>query len=159
MENRDKFAGSSEFQFGLENAIARIVRRRWPSKTVEEVQAEWDLTRGQAQGVVFAIASRSTINAIIRHKRGGLKLLIELGTIMTGETLQSVLQQEIRELENEARRAAEEAARLALVESRFDRSSLGDLASLSGLRFGDAPARNSKRDRTERSPARRASDR
>ena len=130
MQNRRKFAGNPEIELGLENAIARLVRRRWPEKTIEHVQAEWSLTKGQAQGVVYAHASRSTINEVIRHKRGGLRLLIALGCVMTGETLPALIAAEVATLEQEALRKDTEARALADLEARLARLPLDALDDL-----------------------------
>ena len=136
MENRRILTRKPEIELGLENALARLVRRRWPEKTVENVQAEWSLSKGQAQGVVYAQASRSTINAVIRHRRGGLRLLILLGCVMTGETLSSLIAAEVANLEQEARRSAAEARALADLEARLARLPLDVLDDLAVDQLG-----------------------
>jgi len=141
VENCRTLTRNREIELGLENALARLVRRRWPEKTVENVQAEWDLSRGQAQGVVYAHASRSTINAIIRHKRGGLRLLIALGCVMTGETLPSLIATEVATLELEAIRKDAEARALADLEDRLARLPLIALDDLAVDQLGRLSAR------------------
>jgi len=130
VENCRTLTRNREIELGLENALARLVRRRWPEKTVENVQAEWDLSRGQAQGVVYAHASRSTINTIIRHKRGGVRLLISLGCVMTGETLSSLIASEVATLEHQAATRDAEARVLADLEARLARLPLDALDDL-----------------------------
>ena len=136
MENRHILTRKPEIELGMENALARLVRRRWPEKTVENVQAEWSLSKGQAQGVVYAQASRPTINAVIRHRRGGLRLLIALGCVMTGETLPSIIAAEVANLEQEARRSAAEARALADLEARLARLPLDVLDDLAVDQLG-----------------------
>ena len=136
MENRRILTRKPEIELGLENALARLVRRRWPEKTVENVQAEWSLSKGQAQGVVYAQASRPTINAVIRHRRGGLRLLIALGCVMTGETLSSLIAAEVATLELEAHRKDAEARALADLETRLARLPLDALDDLAVDQLG-----------------------
>ena len=136
MENRRILTRKPEIELGLENALARLVRRRWPEKTVENVQAEWSLSKGQAQGVVYAQASRPTINAVIRHQRGGLRLLIALGCVMTGETLSSLIAAEVATLELEAHRKDAEARALADLETRLARLPLDALDDLAVDQLG-----------------------
>ena len=114
--------GYSESALGLENALARLVRRRWPSNTLENVMAEWELTRGQASGVVYAQASRSTINAVILHPRGGLSLLMTLGEVMTGETVEGLL---IRQIEAATREAQDANAKRDRLQALVSGSHIG----------------------------------
>lgn len=141
MENRRILTRKPEIELGLENALARLVRRRWPDRTIDHVQAEWSLSRGQAQGVVYAQASRSTINEVIRHKRGGLRLLIALGCVMTGETLPSLIAAEVATLEQEAVRKDAEARALVDLEARLARLPLDALDDLAVDQLGRLSAR------------------
>jgi hypothetical protein len=109
-----------ETTFRLELVLADYCRRRWPDKAVEHVMAEWDLTRGQSQGAVYGTASRSTINAIIQHKRGGLRLLFALGCAATGQSLSNLIKTEIEGIENEIRRQQQVADELAFLEARLE---------------------------------------
>jgi len=73
-ENRSK----REKDFGLENALAGLVRRRWPVKTIAFVQHEWGLSESEASKVVYANASKNTLKKLLHHKRGGFALFVEL---------------------------------------------------------------------------------
>ena len=100
--------------FGLEQALASYVRRRWPSNTLENVSAEWDLTPGEARGVVYEQASRTTLNKVLRHRRGRFRLGIELLEAITGEQLESFI-------ETQAAQAARERAEWEARERRLQR--------------------------------------
>ena len=152
MENPNEFSGFSNSDFGVENALARIVRRRWPTNTLCYIMAEWGLTKGQAQGVLYATASRSTINVIIKHKRGGLRLLVTLGCLVTGETLEHFLKSEIEALENEASTARARAQSLAIAEKRLFSGALGSLGAECSPNVPDMAAGRSTRRSTEPAP-------
>lgn len=86
---------------GLETALAAHVRKRWQVNTVAAVMIAWDLTEGEAKGVVYGTASRSTINKVLRHKRGRLRLGLAL--------LEDVCDQKLGEFINEERERAANA--------------------------------------------------
>ena len=124
----------------IENALAKIVRRRWPSNTVENVAAEWGLTHGRARNVVYAHTSMASLNLIVRHKRGGWPIIIAIFETVIKTSLRDYVSQEVRGLNETLRRAQREADALAKLES--------DLCELSDLgvdRFAT--------DRVRRSPA------
>lgn len=118
-------------------AWAAYVRRCWPENAISHVQREWDLTDGQARGLVYGHASQPTIDAILRHKRGGAILAIRIEAIAWGVTwedfIHAAIEQELediaygtRELERAAQRA--ERARKALSDRRsFTRSGLHEV--------------------------------
>lgn len=95
----------SDIDFGLENALAAHVRRRWPTNTLDNIAREWGLTVGEARGVLYAQASRPTLNKIIRHRRGGWKLWVELIGAVTGVSFDQFLEQERARLRHERERA------------------------------------------------------
>jgi hypothetical protein len=101
--------------FGIEQALARHVRNRWPSNTLDHIGREWGLSTGEARGVLYAQASRRTLNKIIRHRRGGWKLWIELIGAVTGVSFDQFLETERTRLRHERERAAEEDRRLGEV--------------------------------------------
>lgn len=55
-------------------AWAAYVRRRWRENAVSHVQAEWDLTPGEARGLVYGSVSQNTLDKIAQHPRGGLEI-------------------------------------------------------------------------------------
>lgn len=112
VKNSDDFRRNSEF--GMENGLAAIVRRRWPLNPVDQIAREWGLSDGQARGVLYATASRSTLNKILKHKRGGLSLWLEIIAEVTGERLETYIEKQAERARDERRRwEAEERAATA----------------------------------------------
>lgn len=70
---------------GFENVLASYVRRKGMS--IKAIQNEWGLTDGEARGVMYASASRSTLRKIIKHERGGWTLGIMLLHGVIGHSL------------------------------------------------------------------------
>ena len=121
---REKRSRFGEFVL-IENALARIVRRRWPSNTVDNVAAEWGLPAGRARNVVYARTSMATLNLIVRHKRGGWSIVIAIFETVITTTLRDFVAREVLTLNDTLRHAQREADRLAKLE--------GDLGQLAGL--------------------------
>jgi hypothetical protein len=105
--------------YGLENALAKYVRNRWPDKTVGHVAHEWDLSESEAAKVVYANASKNTLNKILHHKRGGPKLFVGLVFDATNTTLEQYITQQARDAEHERNKWEAEEHRLALLQSRL----------------------------------------
>lgn len=95
--------------YGIENALAGYVRRRWRKMTVAFVRQEWGLSDGQARSVVYGTTSLRALNAIIKHKRGGWPLLLEIAADALGTSLEHHLSE--REARDTAKR--NHTARLA----------------------------------------------
>ena len=121
------FRESRPADYGLENALAAYVRKRWSANHIENVMAEWGLSRGRAQNVVYAHGSLASLNAIVRHKRGGLRLLLHLGCVMTGETIHHLIRQDIEAADHALQKSSQEADSLRGIESRLADSALGFL--------------------------------
>ena len=128
MKKSDDFCRNPEF--GMEKGLAAIARRRWPSNPIDHIAREWGLTEGQARGVLYAQASRSTLNRILKHKRGGLKLWLAIIAEVTGERLENFIEQQA----NEARREREKWE----AEERIQKARLARLSEL-GERAGFGP--------------------
>lgn len=79
------FTQSARPDFGFEHVLASYVRRKGMS--IKAIQNEWNLTDGEARGVMYAQASRSTLRKIIKHKRGGWTLGILLLQGVIGHSL------------------------------------------------------------------------
>lgn len=124
---REERRRSPDADFGLESALAAIVRRRWPHGTIENVAAEWDLTEGRSRGVVYGQASLTTVNQIIRHRRGGWRIGLELLQHMLGERLEAFLKSETERLCRDAQERLEEARRLEAAERTLSDRALDDL--------------------------------
>lgn len=78
MQIRENFRAKREKDFGLENALAGYVRRRWPDKPIVHIQHEWGLSESEAAKVVYANASKNTLRKLLHHKRAGFALFVEL---------------------------------------------------------------------------------
>jgi hypothetical protein len=128
-EIREFSPAKRENDYGLENALAKYVRNRWPDKPIAYVAHEWDLSDAEASKVVYANASKNTLNKLLRHKRGGFKLFIELLCDATNTKLEHYITNQAEEAANEARKWAAEERRLAILQAR-----------VSGPRGVDGPA-------------------
>ena len=98
---------------GTAEALARYATRRWPEKSVQNVMAEWGLTEGEAKGVVYGSASRSTIDKIKRHPRGGWSVMVDVDAMVIGESIQQHMEKRLAEIRR-ARAAAEAEERRSL---------------------------------------------
>lgn len=115
MNFREEIRAKRKSDFGLENALAGYVRRRWPDKPIVHVQHEWGLSESEAAKVVYAGASKNTLNKLLHHKRGGFSLFVELLADATGTTLEQFIHRQAEEARNERTRwEAEERRRAAL---------------------------------------------
>ena len=130
MKTSDR-TGKCSDRIGLECAVAGIARKRWPSKTVDNVKAEWGLTDGEARGVVHNQASRTTINKLIHSRRGGARLGVEIVAAMVGVTPRQLIELELEGIELDA---LETAARAAELQS-LERDLRGRLARSLGRRL------------------------
>ena len=101
MKISDEIVGKSAKDFGTKNALARIVRNRWRMRTVQEVMDHWDLTEGEARGVVYAQASQATLDKIKKHPNGGWRLSLEIDALVIGLTLEQFIEQQAREASRE----------------------------------------------------------
>jgi len=78
--------------YGIENALAAYVRRRWPQNTVKRVCLHFAMTEGLARGVVYATGGLRGLNICIR--KDGWPLLLFIGTAMLRHTLQTHIEKE-----------------------------------------------------------------
>jgi hypothetical protein len=117
LKSSDDFCRSSEF--GMENALAAICRRRWPSNPIDHIAREWGLTEGQARGVLYAQASRTTLNAVLRHRRGGLRLWLDIIAEVTGEKLEQYIINQAEEARREQAKYEAEVRRLDAMQARL----------------------------------------
>lgn len=102
-EMRDGFCKSRDKRpadYGLENVLARKVRRESPANTIDYTAAKFDLTTGRARGVVNGTASLTTLNAAI--KKGGWPLVAELVGELLGESLEQWIEKEARRKRHES---------------------------------------------------------
>ena len=104
--------------YGLENALAKLVRGRWPVKTIPHVQAEYGLSESEAAKVVYANASKNTLNKLLHHPRGGFGLYIQLIEDVTRTNLESYIHTQAERAEHERRTWEAEERRLAVLHRR-----------------------------------------
>jgi hypothetical protein len=119
MKIRDDFVVKSAATLSTKNAWALYVRRRWPQNTVNHCCIEWDITDGEARGLVFAQASQRTIDKVLDHPRGGMRLALLITEIRFQTALQAWVGSEQERLAHEASRAAAEADALAAMARRL----------------------------------------
>ena len=83
------YTRSANPDFGMEHVLASYVRRKgW---SIKEIMARFDLTDGQARGVMYAAASRSTLNHVV--KVGGWRIGLMLVAGVVGHTLSEHIEQ------------------------------------------------------------------
>lgn len=119
VEIPNKCFTQSSVGLSTKNAWARYVRNRWRTNTLCEIQSEWDLTEGQARGLLYAQASQSTIDAILEHPRGGFGLGLLILEIKTQTTLESYITAQAEKARHEAAEWQSEQRRLAILQARL----------------------------------------
>lgn len=118
MSFRENSPAKRENDFGLENALAGYVRRRWPDKTIAYVQHEWGLSESEAAKVVYANASKNTLNKLLHHKRGGFGLFLDLLCDVTSTNLEQHIHRQAQRAANERATWEAEERRLAALARR-----------------------------------------
>ncbi len=112
---REEIRAKREKDFGLENALAGWVRRRWPDKPIVHVAHCFGLSESEAAKVVYGGASKNTLRKLLHHPKGGAPLFIELVCDVASTSLEEIIHQQAQEARNErARWEAEERRREAL---------------------------------------------
>lgn len=79
------FATSSGPDHGFENVLASYVRRL--EMSLKDIQRRWNLTEGEARGVMYASAGRATLRKILKHENGGWGIGLMLLTGVIGHDL------------------------------------------------------------------------
>lgn len=115
----DEFVVKSAAKLSTKNAWALYVRRRWPQNTVKSAMAEWDLTDGEARGLVFAQISHNTEDKIFDHPRGGMGLALKITEIRFQTGLRAWVQSQKERSADAARRHEEDAAALGEMAGRL----------------------------------------
>ena len=72
-------------------AWAAYARRRFPRDCLSHVQRLWDLTEGEARGLVWGTISQRTIDKIRAHKRGGLLVSLDVEALIFGSTVEDLI--------------------------------------------------------------------
>jgi hypothetical protein len=110
-----KSISKSSVAFSTKNAWAAYVRERWAQNTLGMIQIEWDLTEGEARGLLYAQASQPTIDNVLDHKNGGILLGLDL-LLRRFQTTANEVAEKLEErhhnerLREEARRQSERRA-------------------------------------------------
>lgn len=119
MQFRKEIRSKREKDFGLENALAGYVRRRWPVKTIAFVQHEWGLSESEASKVVYANASKNTLRKLLHHKRGGFALFVELLCDACSTSLEEHIHTQAERAAHERRQREAEERRWSALASRL----------------------------------------
>lgn len=130
-----------ENDFGLENALAAWVCRRWADKTISHVAHHFDLSESEASKVVYGNASKNTLKKLLHHKRGGFGLFVELLADACNTSLEQHIHTQAERAAHERRTWEAEERRLAALAARVSSDS-GERRSgavpLGGRRSSDA---------------------
>jgi hypothetical protein len=135
-------AKRKQSDYGLENALAKWVRNRWPDKTIPHVAHHFGLSESEAAKVTYATASKNTLRRLLHHRNGGAKLFMELVLDVTGYSLEQYISEQAREAEDEAEKWKAEQRRLAILAARVsgrDRLDGGDDQQARACGADDAP--------------------
>lgn len=108
------------FGFSVGEAMAALVRQKYPRDTAKHVARAWEIDASTAANVVKGHCSERTLTKAVRAE--GWSLITALGAAITGETFEQYeerrLNEIIREAENARQNIRRMAARRAEVESR-----------------------------------------
>jgi len=116
---------SSFVRMGTKQAWAAYVRRRfYGEKLLHRCMDEWDLTEGEARGLIYTQVSQRTIDKIKHHKRGGWRVALEIEALIQGEALA-----------NHIERERDDAARQYAEMDRHHREMVESLRALGGLAY------------------------
>lgn len=118
-------------KLSTKNAWAKYARLRWPNNGVKGAMAEWDLTDGQARGLVYAQVSQATIDTILDHPNGGFGLGLEILCLRMQTSLEDYVAQ--------AEQGAEDARLRAQADQEAARAMQSRLAGLRLVEFPPEP--------------------
>ena len=116
VEISPKDVSRSSERFSSKNGIARYARRHWRQNTVKAVQTQWDLTEGEAKGVVYGHASQTTLDKIYQHPRGGWPVALYVLAVVIGADLADFLRKDRERVAHEAEQEQQRQAHRAVVE-------------------------------------------
>lgn len=119
VEFRQFTSAKRQKDYGLENALAKWARNRWPDKTIPHVQHYFGLSEDVASKVVYANASKNTLRELLHHPKGGFPLFIELLCEATGTRLEDYIEKQAERARNERAQWEAEERRLAVLQDRL----------------------------------------
>jgi hypothetical protein len=112
------------FALGLGEAMAALVRQRYPRDTAKRIARAWDLDPSTASNVVKGHCSERTLTKALRSE--GWPLIEALGATLTGETFEQYQERRLTQLIREAADGLEKVRSLAVrreeVEARARRA-------------------------------------
>ena len=117
MEFSSKSVAGSSVRRSTKDAWSEYVRRRWKTNCVGEIQAEWDLTEGEAKGLLYAQASQPTIDKILDHPRGGFRLGLAILELRTQTALANFIETAAERAKHERTTWEERERHLARLEA------------------------------------------
>lgn len=97
-------------------ALARMVRTRWPRDTAKAVAKAWDIDITTAQNVTRGHASERTLTKAIRAE--GWSLLAPLGEALTGQSYEHHLTRALEETARAQRQLEDRRDRVRDLEAR-----------------------------------------
>lgn len=103
------------------NAWAAYARRRWRTNALAMIMDEWDLSEGEARGLLYASVSQRTIDKVLDHLGpcDGFRLALEVLLIRQGISFEQFIEHEKERLEHEGRRIEEERRSMAEMARRL----------------------------------------
>jgi hypothetical protein len=108
-----------EKDFGLENALAGLCRRRWPDKPIQHIAKEWTLSESEASKVFYGNASKNTLKKLLHHKRGGFALFVDLLCDACGTTLEDHIHSQAERARHERQQREAEERHWATLAARI----------------------------------------
>lgn len=137
--------GQELFPRTMGEALAKMVRARWPHHTAKQVARAWDLDDTTAKNLTKGHASERTLTKAIRVE--GWDLLAQLGHALTGQTHHEWEEQRLTRIIEEAANAQESIRRLRTRAQLLAEASLdGDAArGLESHPEHGHPSRNSRK--------------
>jgi len=102
---------------------AAYVRRRWqpPLNCQAMCEREWSLSPGRAHGLVWSNVTLPTIDAILAHRNGGLRVLLEVEAIRLGLSVDAfferIADEERQAIAHERRQFEAREARVVALEA------------------------------------------
>jgi len=131
------------FSFGIGEAVAALVRQRYPRDTAKHLSRQWNIDASTAANVVKGHCSERTLTKAIRAE--GWSLIQALGATITGETFEQYEERRlnliITEAENARQNLVQLRARREAVESRAARA-LADLDGSADIQSRGAQSRS-----------------
>jgi hypothetical protein len=117
------------FGFSIGEALAELVRQRYPRDTAKHIARRWDIDPATAANVLKGHASERTLTKAITAE--GWDLLACLGAALTGETYSQFEERQLQQIIERAADASQKLVQLrtrreAMASQSLDPDALGD---------------------------------